>query len=174
MGRDTIITVELAMKWLWMADEIQLLWWFMMYKMMYDVFFFWDTNLEESTFFWRELRYDQRHWWYSDQTTWRHWDSSHTCQWINYESVISSTPWNSATYRNISWVREGFLGQQFLSLRCPRCPWCPRGMSPYRLPFNKFTFVGTHNSGSFNLNIPEIIEEPMAFPGMIWESMREV
>lgn len=27
------------------------------------------------------------------------------------------------------------------------------------LPFNQFTFPGTHNSGSFSLNIPEIIED---------------
>lgn len=37
------------------------------------------------------------------------------------------------------------------SKMCLMCLWP-------RLPLTKFTFAGTHNSGSFNLNIPEVIK----------------
>eukprot|EP00435_Cladocopium_sp_Y103_P047679 s1404_g14.t1 len=40
------------------------------------------------------------------------------------------------------------------------------------LPFNKFTFPGTHNSGSFSLNIPEIIQEWP--PSMAGEDLQEI
>ena len=54
-----------------------------------------------------------------------------------------------------SWAWLGFLLHSFTSLAAA----CNGDASFCSLPLTMFTFAGTHNSGSFNLNIPEVIKD---------------